>query len=318
MATIASLFKLHRSRSVAYDDHAPGLVPFISNGEHDAGVLGYVEPLPGETVFDFVGVVVSALSGAAVHAPPYIARGGAGSGLVVLEPREKMSPQQLAYLAAYFNRTAKWRFHWYRQLTTDRLLPIEMPAAIPPGVRFPVEKVLPPQLAPAKRPSWRGTFAPVALDTIFHLKSGDHHVLGDLLPGKTPVVSCGDGDNGIAGFHDVPAPYQGSLTIAFNGMNTLTTKYHPYRFAAKDDVAICTPRKPLRLTSLLFVQVMLNRERWRYSYYRKCYMNKLPRFEVPLPFKNGGLDEDLMEMLVTTAPYWDYLKTWTSGTDAFL
>jgi hypothetical protein len=165
-------------------------------------------------------------------------------------------------------------------------------------------------MSPKHRPAWNATLGLVKLETIFDLKSGEHHSLGDLLPGKTPVVSCGNEDNGIAAFCDVHAPYQSALTIALNGA-TLATKYHPYRFAAKDDVAICTPKTPLRLTSLLFIQAMLNRERWRYSYYRKCYMNKLPRFSLALPVKGSGLDEDLMEMLVTTAPYWDYLKSQT-------
>jgi hypothetical protein len=96
MATIDSLFKLHRSKSATFDEHEAGAVPFISNGEHSSGVLGFVKPLPKDAVFKFAGIVVSALSGASVHMPPFIARGGAGSGLVVLEPRQPMVPSVLA------------------------------------------------------------------------------------------------------------------------------------------------------------------------------------------------------------------------------
>ena len=63
---------------------------------------------------------------------------------------------------------------------------------------------------------------------------------------------------------------QDRLTIAFNG-STLAAKYHPYAFAAKDDVAVCFPKSKLRVTTELFIQVMLGREQWRFSYYRKCY-----------------------------------------------
>jgi hypothetical protein len=92
-------------------------------------------------------------------------------------------------------------------------------------------------------------------------------------------------------------------------MNTLTAKYHPYEFAAKDDVAICIPRAPLRLTTELFIQMMINRERWRYSYYRKCFAEKLRRFVIHLPSKKAGLDEDTMQAVVEAAPYWDYIRT---------
>ena len=103
--------------------------------------------------------------------------------------------------------------------------------------------------------------------------------------------------------------YKNRLTIAFNGMNTLIAKYHPYEFAAKDDVAICVPRAPVRLTTEIFIQMMLNRERWRYSYYRKCFADKLRRFEIYLPATNAGnLDEDVMQAVVKAARYWDYIE----------
>jgi len=98
------------------------------------------------------------------------------------------------------------------------------------------------------------------------------------------------------------------LTIAFNGY-PLTTKYHHYRFVAKDDVAVAVPRVPLRLTTLFFTQMMLNRERWRYSYYRKCYIDKTKRFKVELPHAIGGsLDEAAMEAVIVSDLYWPYMK----------
>ena len=121
------------------------------------------------------------------------------------------------------------------------------------------------------------------------------------------MVSCGDQNNGIAGYFDVDRTYQNRLTIALNG-STLATKYHPYIFAAKDDVAVCIPRAPIRLTTQLFVQVMVNRDKWRYSYYRKCYLEKLRRFTVLLPTIKGELDEDVMGRMIETTPYWSYLS----------
>ena len=69
------------------------------------------------------------------------------------------------------------------------------------------------------------------------------------------------------------------------------------------------PKTPLLLTTELFIQMMINRERWRYSYYRKCFADKLRRFTINLPTKNGKLDEDTMQTVVEAAPYWSYIKT---------
>lgn len=98
------------------------------------------------------------------------------------------------------------------------------------------------------------------------------------------------------------------MTIALNG-SPLLTKYHPYKFVAKDDVAICVPKNPLLLTTVLFIQSILNRERWRYSYYRKCYMGKLSRYRIYLPVTAvGGLDEAVIEAVVKGVPYWNYIE----------
>lgn len=123
-------------------------------------------------------------------------------------------------------------------------------------------------------------------------------------------MSCGDEDHGVVAHVDAPAEYvhRDCLTIALNG-RPLTTKYHPYVFAAKDDVAVATPRFSMRLPTLLFTQMMLNQERWRYSYYRKCFMEKLRRSVIPMPVKGSNLDEESMEAVMATTPYWDYLAT---------
>ncbi len=152
-------------------------------------------------------------------------------------------------------------------------------------------------------------FKPVSLDSLFHILSGDFHSLGELDPGATPTVSCGDMRNGIVGFYEVPAAhiYRDALTIAYNG-SPLTTKLHPYDFATKDDVAIALPKKPVTPEVLVFIQAALNSERWRFSYYRKCFREKLKRLNLKLPVKaNGKLDVEFMQAAVRSQRYWWFL-----------
>jgi type I restriction enzyme M protein len=58
----------------------------------------------------------------------------------------------------------------------------------------------------------------------------------------------------------------------------------------------------------MFIQLMMAREKWRYSYYRKCFMDKLKRQSVMLPAKEGELDEDTIEAVMASTTYWSILK----------
>jgi type I restriction enzyme M protein len=164
--------------------------------------------------------------------------------------------------------------------------------------------------APKKR---RGAntpeFKPVALDSLFDFYSGDYHSLGELDQGTTPMVSCADTRNGIVGFYEVSEEYiyRDALTIAYNG-KPLTTKIHPYDFATKDDVAVAIPKSPFTPEMLIFIQAALNAERWRFSYYRKCFREKLKRLSLELPVRRDGkLDVEFMQSAVRAQRYWWFL-----------
>lgn len=129
------------------------------------------------------------------------------------------------------------------------------------------------------------SFKQIRLDVLFEVKSGDFHAVKELDEGKIPLISCGDTDNGHVGFYEIPREhtYMRALTVAYNGSWPLTTKFHPYRFGAKDDVAVLVPRLPLQTTTLLYVAFSLNRMTWRYSYGRKCFREKLRNLMILIP-----------------------------------
>jgi hypothetical protein len=306
---IDSIFNLHRARSDIFSRYDPGDVPYIGNGLGDNAVVGLVTPLPVDKVFPFNGVVVSAFCEATVQAPPFVACGRAGNGLVVLEPKQPMKIGQLASVAAYLNAAVRWRFSWYWQTTSSRLERILLPDSAMSESRFSVRSYLPSATKPVKG-KWKLGYRDVPLGVLFDLRPGDYHVVGHLPKGDIPMVSCGDLNNGICGHFAVTSElHDHQMTIAFNG-STLSAKYHPYKFAAKDDVAVCTPKMQLRLTTLLFIQVMLQREKWRFSYYRKCFKEKLERVTVQLPVTEAEneIDEDLIASIVEATPHWDYLS----------
>jgi hypothetical protein len=140
----------------------------------------------------------------------------------------------------------------------------------------------------------------VQLSDIFDIKSGDYHALKDLDEGNIPLISCGETDSGFVGYYNIPEEktYSNRITVAYNGSWPLLSKFHPYRFGAKDDVAVLSPRSPLRIKTLLYVAALLTLQTWRYSYGRKCYQNKIGKVEILLPYRDDGqLDEDYIEGL---------------------
>ncbi len=309
MTTIDDLFILHTAKSSGFSSYQSGKTAFVTNGFRNNGVLGFVTPKAKDKVFSFVGIALSAFLEATVQVPPFIARGNGGSGLIVLEPKQAIPVSRLLHIAAYINRALSWRFSWYRQATSDRIrhLPVPFPESLP-APTFRVISFLPTD-APTTKTRSPLIYAPFRIGSLYNLHPGEYHSILDLNQGDTPIVACGGSNNGIAGYVQVPSEHihANRLTIAFNGA-TLTAKYHPYSFAAKDDVAVCVPKLPLRLTTELFMQAMIGREQWRFSYYRKCFRQKLENTEVLMPVKQGSLDEDLMEEMIQATSYWEFLK----------
>jgi hypothetical protein len=139
--------------------------------------------------------------------------------------------------------------------------------------------------------------------------------MSELDPGRVPLISCGETDNGLVGYFDIGAEfiYQRALTVAYNGQ-PLTTKFHPYKFAAKDDVAVLLPRHKMQDATLLYMAAMLNRMIWRYSYGRKCFREKLRQVNILVPLKDGNLDEQLIAQLSppNLRQFWTSIRNATS------
>lgn len=146
---------------------------------------------------------------------------------------------------------------------------------------------------------------------IFEINSGEYHNASIFGKGNIPLVSCGDTDNGVVSWVTPETKsnlYSNAVTVAYNGQ-PLTTKFHPYQFITKDDVAVCLPKKGISLETMLYASAMLNLEQWRYSYGRKCFREKLKRLSIPMPVTNTGLiDHNWILGFMQVHPYWEYLQ----------
>lgn len=134
------------------------------------------------------------------------------------------------------------------------------------------------------------------ISDFFEIHSGDYHAMTELDSGDIPLISCGELNNGLVGHFNIPeeTTYENVITVAYNG-RPLTAKFHPYRFGAKDDVAVLLPRQETSEATWLYVAAQLNYLRWRYSYGRKCFKAKLEYLMIPLPLKRGGDGHEIID-----------------------
>lgn len=142
------------------------------------------------------------------------------------------------------------------------------------------------------------------------IKTGFYHVSGILDNGETPLVSCVSENGGFEGFFDFDDKetiYKNIITIASDGA-PLTSFFHFYPVAAKDNVLICHPKVKYRFTTLLFITAQIDSLKWRFSYGRKCYENKVHKIKIFLPFSKGVIDEDYIEYLFKTSEAWKILE----------
>lgn len=141
------------------------------------------------------------------------------------------------------------------------------------------------------------------------IQTGEFHVSGEMDDGKIPLISTSALNNGVEKYVDVPLAQTNlnAITISSDG-TPLTSYFHYYNFVAKDNVMICFPKENYRFTTLLYITTQLNRLRWRFSYGRKCYLNKIDKIRIYIPTNRAGeIDEDYIEFLIKSLPSWQML-----------
>lgn len=311
-----SLFKLESvfSSVKTGDYHASsrldiGNMPLVSCKTENHGIEGFFD-IPEEKTY--VNCVTIACDGTPLTAFYHPYRIAAKDNVFVCVPKTDIRLTTIYYTIAYLNRE-RWRFSYGRKCymnKKDKLLipfPVDSKGNLDEDS---IEEMLRDKKISRFLPESDKTgsaafsikkFGKILITDLFELHTGDYHKLPSNKSDAIPLVSCGDVDNGVIRYCSVPEgkTYQNTLTIAYNGQ-PLTTKYHPYRFAAKDDVAVCISKNKLRFSTLIFLQYILNSQRWRYSYGRKCFRTKLEHLELYIPVnEQNKIDEDVIEVIVS-------------------
>jgi len=270
----------------------------ISSQAEDNGCYGFFEI---QTKFKPPFISVPS-TGSIGEAFVQTSNGCVDDNCLVLIPNKKYPIEYLFYIASMI-RHNKWRFMYGRQLTPERIGRIEIlcPNEFKPKLDFmKFVKELTPEKQEVKPVKIKFKTQEFLLSDLFIINSGEYHSINNLKEGKIPLISCSDIDNGIVGFYNIPDDKtdKGCITVAYDG-KPLTSKFHDYKFSAYDNVGVLTPKGELRKTTLILITILLNIERWRYGYGRKCYKQKLEKLKIRLPITDKRkLDEDSIENIM--------------------
>ncbi len=139
---------------------------------------------------------------------------------------------------------------------------------------------------------------------------GSIHALNVEYPGPVPVVSSRTDDNGILGYYDLGPKwprFRNVITVASNG-TPLTSYYHPYQVVPKDDVFVCKTPADFPVETIFYVITALNSVTWRFSYYRKAYLNKLDKIGIYMPVNESDeIDHDWLRQVAESCDGWKQL-----------
>lgn len=142
---------------------------------------------------------------------------------------------------------------------------------------------------------------------LFTLHRGHFHAIDRLEQGKFPTVSRVSDNNGVVGFYAKPAKAKvlPRLTLTVSTVTgDVFIQISP--FIATDNVVILQPKAPMKVTTMLYVQALLNMVKWRYSYGRQCYKGNFERTVILMPIAGDGKPNEVyIESIVTNQPYWE-------------
>jgi hypothetical protein len=303
MTKITKLFIPERGKGEYREKLESGDTPLVSAKNTNNGIIDFVDIEP---TFKAPAITVERVTGQAYVQLLDFAT--VPDDMSVLIPKEEMSLKKLFYIASQIN-LIKWRFNYGRKLTTTRLKNVEIDLLQFEDSELNLHDRVPKH--DKKNAIFHNTdykFFNIESD-LFEVKKGDFHALDRLDDGGVPTVSRVSDNNGVTGYFEMPDEgklHQKGLitvsTVSGDAFVQLTD------FMATDNVLLLYPKKPLRTTTLFFIQLMINLQKWRFSYGRQPYKRVFSTVIIPLPVKNGQIDEDYIEHVVNNCYGWNGVK----------
>ena len=123
--------------------------------------------------------------------------------------------------------------------------------------------------------------------------------LEEIGKGEYPYVTTQETNNGVAGYYNIETEQGNVLTV-----DSAVAGYCAYQsknFSASDHVEKLVPKFKMNTYSAMFLVTLINQEKYRYNYGRKCSQERLKKSSIKLPVTSESVpDWQFME---------DYIKS---------
>jgi hypothetical protein len=227
-------------------------------------------------------------------------------------PKVPLSKEYLFYVASAIQRS-KWRFNYGRKITPERLgkLQIKSPEAIKLSISFDavLKAIYPERTVTEKVSMIKARLKEFPITELFEIERGQFHAIDRLEKGDYATVSRISTDNGVVGFFSKPKKAKVYSPFVLT-VSTVTgdTFLQMTDFIATDNVLVLIPKKNYDIHTLLYIQAVLNGQKWRYSYGRQPYKRIFQKATVSLPIRSDGtIDDAYIKEVVNAQPYFQAL-----------
>lgn len=275
-----------------------GGVNFVGRSSEKHGVSATISPIVGTEPFP-EGTITVALGGAKLLSafvqtrPFYTAQ-----NVAVLTPLEEMTFAEKVFMCLCIRHNRPWYSAFGREANRtirDILVPDEFPTWIN-NPENTLEDVAAPLMSSSQPQLITDQWSSFQLGKIFEIKKGKRLIRRDWKPGSTPFVGTSTRRNGIVGYIDnAPMFPGGSITIPYNGQGGVGWAcYQAEPFCASDDIQVLLPLSNTDQAAMMFVTVVLRRERYRYSFGTKWHLERMRETSIRLPSKKGCPDWKMM------------------------
>jgi hypothetical protein len=318
MTTVNDLFIVVNAKSTSFSHYGEGKVAFITNGDYESSILGYITPMDGDRVFKNKAICLSSFGDATIPPLPFMPRGNGGSGLLILTPREDMTDEELYSYASQLN-IQSWKFNFSRMAISRRVydLPLqEYSSCIDIKKRI---KSLSPKKVRKQNIARKSELVnmPLVYDKKNQInglciaqKAPSKKVFSKnaLEVGKTPYITTSSYNNGVSGKYDIEPFFKSKcLTLALNG-SVGEVFFQFDDFITGGDNAILNLKDGYNPYFLFYIATMIRNHQWRYNYYRKLTMVKLKKIIIPVPMVDGEVDFNYLESIVKNSYGYKELK----------
>ncbi|WP_341792826.1 MULTISPECIES: restriction endonuclease subunit S [unclassified Rickettsia] len=309
MLNIDNLFHIENAKSKGFEHYEEGNIPFITNGDYENSIVGFVTPLEKDKIFDRACICISSFCEATIQKPPFLPRGNGGSGLVVLVPKIPMKEEEIYFYASQINMI-KWKFSFSRMLIGRRIQNLKFVKYEP--LKFKIKdtlKNLVPEVKLKDKIQENKNIQLIKVHMLCYVEkktSLPQNILN--LQGNVPYVTTTSLNNGVSQFTDEEPNFKSKcLSIAMNG-SVGEVFFQIDDFITSGDNAVLTLKDEYNPYLLLYIAVLLKNHQWRYNYSRKLSLNKLKNLELAIPIKNEKIDLNYIKSIVINSYGFDLLK----------